>query len=226
MIQEFNQVEIQKSGVIYNSVLEQIKRMYLVDPEQAGELAISAIELVLTGQISSDDIMIDMLLQPMMKMAEGNRVKYEQKVEATRNKQIVEQKLEEIAEMYMKKVPQRLIGERLGLSQQVISYRLSVIKSKYPELLQIDYKNTKTTKEEVFVENLQKDYKNTNSLQTNLQINDNDTKVTKNDVFVEDYKNTKVTKTTKICTKPTFVEGDEIIKTDEVPPSTKPEFVF
>ena len=62
MIQEFNQVEIQKSGVIYNSVLEQIKRMYLVDPEQAGELAISAIELVLTGQISSDDIMIDMLL--------------------------------------------------------------------------------------------------------------------------------------------------------------------
>lgn len=230
MIQYFNDAEIRKSGVIYDSVFEQIKRMYLVDPEQAGELAIAAIELVLTGQISSDDVMIDMLLQPMAKMADVNRVKYEQKVEATRGKQIVDQKLEEIAEMYLQKVPQRVIGERLGLSQQIISYRLSVIKSKYPELLQIDYKNTKTTKNEVFVENSQTVHKNTNTLQTNLQINDNDTKVTKTGVFVEDlqipHKNTKVTKDTKICTKPTFVEGDEIIKTDEVPPSTKPEFVF
>ena len=214
MIQYFNEVEIQKSGVIYNSVLEQIKRMYLVDPEQAGELAISAIELVLTGQISSDDIMIDMLLQPMMKMAEGNRVKYEQKVEATRNKQIVEQKLEEIAEMYVKKVPQRLIGEKLGLSQQIVSYRIQVIKSKYPELLQIDYKNT-------------------NNLQTNLQINDQITKTTKDTKFVQnlqiDYKNTNNTKDTKfvqICTKDEFVKEEKTNDEDGQTPVSKPEFVF
>jgi hypothetical protein len=36
MLTEFNDVEIRKSGVIYNSVFEQIKKMYSVDPEQAG----------------------------------------------------------------------------------------------------------------------------------------------------------------------------------------------
>lgn len=214
MIQYFNDTEIRKSGVIYDSVFEQIKRMYMVDPEQAGELAIAAIELVLTGQISSDDVMIDMLLQPMAKMADVNRVKYEQKVEATRGKQIVDQKLEEIAEMYLQKIPQRLIGERLGLSQQIVSYRLSVIKSKYPELLQTDYKNTNTS-------------------QTDLQIDYKSTKTTKDTNFVQNsqtvYKNTNVTnatKDTKICEICEFVEGDETSKIDEVPPQTKPEFVF
>jgi hypothetical protein len=202
MIQYFNEAEIRKSGLIYDSVFEQIKRMYLVDPEQAGELAIAAIELVLTGQISSDDVMIDMLLQPMVKMTDVNRVKYEQKVEATRGKQIVDQKLEEIAEMYLQKIPQRLIGERLGLSQQIVSYRLSVIKSKYPELLQTDYKNTNTS-------------------QTDLQINYKNTKTTKDTNFVQNsqtvYKNTNVTNDTKICEICEFVEGDESIKIDEVP---------
>ena len=101
MIEMFNDVPVRKSGIIYNSTFEQIKKLYEMNPEQAGELAIAAIELVLTGQISSDDVMIDMLLQPMAKMADVNRVKYEQKVEATRGKQIVDQKLEEIAEMYL-----------------------------------------------------------------------------------------------------------------------------
>ena len=180
--------------------------MYLVDPEQAGELAISAIELVLTGQISSDDVMIDMLLQPMMKMADANRAKYEQKVEATRSKQIVDQKLEEIAEMYSRKVPQRLIGEKLGLSQQIVSYRISVIKSKYPELLQTNYKNT-------------------NTLQTDLQIKDNDTKTTKNESFVQNYKNTKTTKNTnfvQICTNDAFVKDEKL----EISPPGKKEFIF
>ena len=36
--------------------------MHAVDPVKAGELAVSAIELVLTGEMSSDDVMIDMLL--------------------------------------------------------------------------------------------------------------------------------------------------------------------
>ena len=62
MINQFNDVEARNSGIIYKSTLEQIKKLYAVDPEQAGELAIAAIELVLTGQISTDDVMIDMML--------------------------------------------------------------------------------------------------------------------------------------------------------------------
>lgn len=49
MINQFNDVEARNSGIIYKSTLEQIKKLYAVDPEQAGELAIAAIELVLTG---------------------------------------------------------------------------------------------------------------------------------------------------------------------------------
>ncbi|MBO7210991.1 MAG: hypothetical protein J6V44_08265 [Methanobrevibacter sp.] len=49
MIECFNDVEVRSSGVIMSSVFEQVKKMYAVDPDMAGELAISAIELVLTG---------------------------------------------------------------------------------------------------------------------------------------------------------------------------------
>ena len=62
MIEFFNEVPTKNTGIIYNSTLEQIKKLHAVDPEKAGELAISAIELVLTGQMSSDDVMIDMML--------------------------------------------------------------------------------------------------------------------------------------------------------------------
>lgn len=64
MIEQFNNVEVRSSGIIMSSVFDQIRKMHAMDPEMAGELAISAIELVLTGQISSDDAMIDMLLAP------------------------------------------------------------------------------------------------------------------------------------------------------------------
>ena len=43
MIEMFNDVPMRDSGIIYNSVFEQIKKLYSVDPEKAGELAISAI---------------------------------------------------------------------------------------------------------------------------------------------------------------------------------------
>ena len=67
MIELFKETEMRNSGVIYNSTFEQIKQLYEVDPEKAGELAISAIELVLTGEVSSDDMMVSMLLTPIKK---------------------------------------------------------------------------------------------------------------------------------------------------------------
>ncbi len=181
MIEIFNDVEVRNSGVIYSSLLEQIKRMHAVDPDKAGELAISAIELVLTGQMSSDDIMVDMLLQPLLAIRDKDQDKYEQKTQAAKNKKIEDMKLREIAELYMQGHSQAQIGERLGIKQQTISYRLTVIKTNYPELLQkngeIFTKVTKTTKKENLVttkipknENLVKEdvyqiTKNTNFLQ-------------------------------------------------------------
>ena len=185
MIERFKDTEMRTSGLVYNSTFEQIKELYQYDPEAAGELAISAIELVLTGEISSDDVNIRLYLAPMKKINEVNIAKYETKVENQRQKKINEMKLDKIAELAAMGYKQREIGERLGLSQQIISYRLNLIKKTYPELLQTnlqtvykDTNDTKSTKNEVFVEN------STNTLQTvqTLYKNTNDTK---NENFVQ-----------------------------------------
>lgn len=169
MIEQFKDTEMRNSGVIYNSTLEQIKKLYQANPIQAGELAISAIELVLTGDISSDDMMVSLLLEPMRKINENNWKHYDTKVEGQRNKKIIEMKLDKIAEMTNQGISQREIGERLGMSQQNVSYRVNVIKKSYPELLQTVTNNfTKTTK------NLTN---TTNILQTSQK---NSTKITNN----------------------------------------------
>ena len=138
MITSFKELEMRKSGVIYQSTFEQIKKLYEVDPEKAGELAISAIELILCGQISSDDMIIDLMLAPAKVIGERDKERYDNKVETARSKKIVEQKLDQIAELFKKGFKQKEIGERLGLTQQMISYRLGVIRTSYPELLQPD----------------------------------------------------------------------------------------
>lgn len=167
MIEQFKDNEVRKSGLIYNSTFEQIKQLYEADPERAGELAIAAIELVLTDDISSDDMMISLILEPMRRINENNHVKYDTKVENQRQKKIREMKLDKIAELHDMGLKQRQIGERLGLSQQIVSYRLGMIRTEYPELLQ----------------------KNLTKIQTNLQTthkNTNDTKNTKTHSFVQE----------------------------------------
>lgn len=135
MIEMFKENEIRNSGIIYSSTFEQIKKLYEADPEAAGELAIAAIELVLTGDISSDDMMVGLLLEPMRKINENNQVRYDNKVESSKNKKMIDMKLDKIAEMVNKGMRQREIGEALGLSQQNVSYRIGLIKSNYPDLL-------------------------------------------------------------------------------------------
>ena len=154
---------MRNSGVIYNSILEQIKQLHAVDPEQAGEFAISAIELVLTGEVSTDDVIIQMMLTPMKKINENNVARYETKVENAKQKKIAEMKLDKIADLMIAGLKQREIGERLGISQQNVSYRVRLIKQNYPELLQ---------KKQIFT----KEFTNNSDVYKN----------TKNEVFVKD----------------------------------------
>lgn len=135
MIEKFNDVEVRGTGVVMSSMFEQIKKMHAVDPDLAGELAISAIELVLTGQISSDDAMIDMLLAPAKIITDNNVQRYEARKEGSKSKKIKDMKLDDIAELYKNGVKQKEIAERLHLTQQTVSYRLGLIKTNYPELL-------------------------------------------------------------------------------------------
>ena len=194
MIEQFKDTEVRNTGVIYSSVLDQIKGLYEFDPEQAGELAISAIELILTGDISSDDVNIRVMLAPIKKLTEVNVNKYDNKVENQKHKKIVEMKLDVIADLWNKGYKQREIGERVGLSQQVISYRIDVIKKKYPELLTAEPENStkiqenstkvctnlqenstkiqtthKNTKKQNFVQTCTNLYKNENFVQKNLE---------------------------------------------------------
>lgn len=186
MIEQFKDNKIRHTGLIYDSTFEQIKQLYAVDPEQAGELAIAAIELVLTGDISTDDYIISMMLTPMKRMNEINVDRYNTKVENQRQKKIQEMKLDKIAELVAAGFKQREIGERLGLSQQIVSYRVGLIKKNYPELLQKNVEDftkiqttDKNTKNEVFVEN------STNTLQT-VQTFYKNTNNTKNENFVQE----------------------------------------
>ena len=187
MIECFNDVPTKNTGIIYNSTFEQIKKLYAVDPEKAGELAISAIELVLTGQMSSDDVMIDMMLTTIKAINDSNAIKYETRVENTKQKKAREMKLHEIAEMMRKGYKQREIGERLNLSQQNVSYRVGVIRSSYPELLLPEGTETAQTtykQEQILQTNLQTAQTN---LQKSLQTDDlvyKNTNDTKNENFV------------------------------------------
>lgn len=164
MIDHFNDVEIRSSGVIMSSVFEQVKKMYAVDPDMAGELAISAIELVLTGQISSDDAMIDMLLAPAKVINDHNVQRYENRKEGSKNKKIKDMKLDEIAEMLKKGMKQKEIAERLHISQQTVSYRMGLIRTQYPELMQHEGTETAQT---ILPKNVDS-YQNTNDFTKNL----------------------------------------------------------
>lgn len=184
MINEFKDLEMRKSGLIYNGTFEQIKKLYEVDPEKAGELAISAIEFVLCGEISSDDMLVQLMLEPIRPINESNSIKYDQKVESARQKKITEQKLDLIADLSKRGFRQREIAERLGLTQQMVSYRLGVIKSSYPELLN-EADRTKEIQKNLPFTNDTKEF--TKTLQKNLQTDQdftNNTKVTKNTNFV------------------------------------------
>jgi predicted transcriptional regulator len=162
--------------------------MYPSDPAKAGELAISAIELVLTGEMSSDDLMIDIALQALSIQRDRDEDNYNKKEQMAKIKKIEDMKLDKIAELYSQKISQKRIGEMLDISQQTVSYRINIIKEKYPELLPNDNKQ------------ITKDTKSTNEI------------LVKNSDI---YQNTKVTKNTKIGTIGTSSEISSLVQTEE-----------
>ena len=62
MIYKMKNNEIRDSGIISSNILQWIRQLYSISPEKAGEFAISAIESSLTGEISSNDAMIKLVL--------------------------------------------------------------------------------------------------------------------------------------------------------------------
>lgn len=133
MIKNFKDNPMRQSGVIYDGSLEQIKMIHAMDAELAGELAISIIELTLTGEISSDNPIIAPMVALQAKVVAKDKQKYETKVAAAESKKY--ERLSEIADLYNRGFKQKEIAELLHRAPSTISESLSQIREEYPELL-------------------------------------------------------------------------------------------
>jgi hypothetical protein len=143
MITKFKDNSVRQSGIIYSGVFEQIKLLHKQKPELAGELAISAIEYILTGEMSSDDPFMEIFLQPVMPVIEKNIEKYNDRIDKNHDKKRESLKLEDIAKLYNEGYKQKEIGKKLNINEKTISYRMKVIRENYPELLDEDRKKMK-----------------------------------------------------------------------------------
>ena len=136
MIEKFKENEARKSALIYLSNFEQVKELYEDDKEMAGELAISILEMALTGEISSNNKIIKLMLKNFEVSAEKNKQKYEAKERNTKQENAEKYNLYEIAEMLNEGKTQAEIADTLGISRQTVNRRLNeMIRVNYPELL-------------------------------------------------------------------------------------------
>jgi hypothetical protein len=133
---------------VYGSSLQQVKEMYAIDPNMAGELAISILEVALTGTMSTDNPLIKMALANFKDVAGKNQIKYDKKVEVKRAARIEKLQLREIAEMYKQGVPQNIIAKKLGKGASTVSENLKTIRTEFPELL-ADYSENSTNSDEL-----------------------------------------------------------------------------
>lgn len=136
MIEKFKENEARKSALIYLSNFEQVKELYEDDKEMAGELAISIMEMALTGEISSNNKIIRLMLKNFEVSAKNNKQKYEAKERNTKQENAEKYNLYEIAEMLNEGKTQAEIADVLGISRQTVNRRLNeMIRVNYPELL-------------------------------------------------------------------------------------------
>ena len=136
MISKFKNNEARKSALIYLSNFEQVKELYEDDKEMAGELAISIMEMALTGEISSNNKIIRLMLKNFEVSAEKNKQKYEARERNTKQETAEKYKLYEIAEMLNEGKTQAEIAIALDISRQTVNRRLNeMIRINYPELL-------------------------------------------------------------------------------------------
>lgn len=128
-------LDMRDTAIMYSSILKQIRKLYEVDEIKAGQLAISAIELILCGDISSEDITIDLMLEPIRALTEKNKAKWESVKETRAESKVDKLKLKEIASLYLQGIKQDKIAEKVGTSRQTVSNRLKLIRQEFPELL-------------------------------------------------------------------------------------------
>lgn len=128
--------EIRNSAVIYQSNLIQIRKLQASgNAELAGKLAIATIEVALTGETTTDDLMIELMLEQYKAQAGKNADKFDRTVESKKQNTIDKQGLREIADLMNEGYKQVEISKKLGVSPSTISDRVKRIRRDFPELL-------------------------------------------------------------------------------------------
>lgn len=136
MINEFDFEACRDSAILYQSIYKQVARKYKRGKyEEAAELALSYMQIMLNGYTTTDDEDIQDMLEPYVSVSKKANERYSRKLQKDAENQIKELLLEEIASMINEGKSYAAIADSLNIAKSTVSYRVSIIKEKYPELL-------------------------------------------------------------------------------------------
>lgn len=110
-------------------MFETAKKWYQRDPVKGGEYAISFLEAILTGDISSDDLNIEDALEGYKDGIVRSKNSYDAKVAAT------EEKYRAIVQMKKNGMTQAAIAKEIGVQPPAVSKMFAKIRSEFPHLL-------------------------------------------------------------------------------------------
>lgn len=153
MIKEFKNTPIRETGVINRGMFEQVKMLYLQDVAKGGELAVSLMEHVLTGDHSSDDFMVSFAIANHKEVISKNQAKWDAKKETKHSAKAEE--LKPIVQLHCQGLTQAAIAKQLKIAQSTVSKRLSQARIEFPELFEeyLEYSNIPKNKEYSDIEN-------------------------------------------------------------------------
>ncbi len=176
MITEFDFENCRESSILYKTAYKQIARKYQRGKyEEAAELAVAYFQVMLQGYTTTDDEDIQDLVEPYAAMSKKANERYSRKVEREKNKQIEDLQLHEIARMLEDGESYGTISDSLGIAKSTVSYRVEIMREKYPELLEnvVDPNTVGTVRNVRTVRNNDNDNDNDNdNVNDNENVND------------------------------------------------------
>lgn len=134
MIKEFKNNPVRDTGIINRGMFEQVKMLYMQNPAAGGELAVSLMEHVLTGDHSSDDFMVAFAIANHKETISKAQHNYDLSKETKQN--VIEEELRKYVDLYKQGLTQAEIAKKLGGTQSNVSKKLTKARKEFPHLFQ------------------------------------------------------------------------------------------
>lgn len=136
MINEFDFDCGRDSSVLYGAIYKQVAMKYKKGSyEEAAELALAYMQVMLNGRTTTDDEEIAIIVEPYTALAKKANERYQSKVQRTKESKIKNLELDEIAEMVNNGETYSTIAAAMDISKSTVAYRVEVIREQFPELL-------------------------------------------------------------------------------------------